>query len=173
MASATERVRCHLASGTTADVRVRRGNGPRRRGAIALARAALAQPLGFGSPGRGSARNQHGHREQQHQRTDHVSDLFIETSPKRSPPTDGTGTARIPEEPARVVWAALTPHELLRPTPSQNLKSPVHTGYPRGGVDAPSDPRSLPTLDLAVAPDEVEWSDMTLLRAAAALPLTW
>ncbi|HET6950590.1 MAG TPA: cytochrome P450 [Acidimicrobiales bacterium] len=30
-----------------------------------------------------------------------------------------------------------------------------------------------PTLDLAVPPDEVEWSRLTFLRSAAALPLTW
>jgi cytochrome P450 len=30
-----------------------------------------------------------------------------------------------------------------------------------------------PTLDLACAPDDVVWSQQTLLRAPAALPISW
>jgi hypothetical protein len=30
-----------------------------------------------------------------------------------------------------------------------------------------------PTLSLAIAPEDVEWSRSTFLRSAAALPLTW
>jgi hypothetical protein len=95
-------------------------------------------------------------------RSDHAGSAEIRRPPQLSPPScAAAGTSVISCRSGR----APAPDTL----PQFEIASSY--GYPRGGVDAPSDPRSLPMLDLAVAPDEVEWSETTL-RAAAALPLT-